>query len=206
MKKLLALLLCLVMVLSFVGCDKDKTSSDPSDNKKEEQVEKNDKETAKHKDGTSKKEKAEALKSTEFSLNPYYLTMMGRTKSEIDSILGAPTDYNTEFGLTYYGDSAGYGYNTIGYLSHEEIPDNYTAIAAYISMSVLFDNCPEVITEADLKTIFPDGQMVFNEMDEIYEFSADYKGIHLAFSFMPDLTNTMRAFVKVSDTFTPISE
>lgn len=203
MKKLLAILLCLSMALAFAGCGKDEPVAGTPDGGP---VQKEDNRTQKHKDGIGKQEKEAALKSTEFSLNPYYLTMMGRTKSEIDSILGAPTDYNTEFGLTYYGDTVGYGYNTIGYLSHEDIPDDYTAIAAYIGMSVLFDNCPEVITEADLKTIFPDGQMVFNEMDEIYEFSADYKGIHLAFSFMPDLTNTMKAFVKVSDTFTPISE
>lgn len=198
MKKLLALLLCLIMVFSLAGCgDKETNGTDTTPTTGE---------TGKGDEGGDKGKPdtpPEPEIPTDFAVNPYYLSMMGKTKGEIDSLLGAPTDYNSEFGLTYYSDAVGYGYNSLGYLSHDEIPDSYKATAAYIQMDKLFYNCPDTITQADLEKVFPEGKSVYNEMDGIHEFSADYEGIHL--SFETKLSKNMKAFVKVPDTFTPIS-
>lgn len=141
--------------------------------------------------------------SSEISFNEYYLTLIGKTKKEIDGILGYPIDYYSDFGVVVYSDSDYMiGYNTLGTATTPEaVPSGNRANVAYMRISRLFNNCPDSITVSQLKTIFPNAKEEYNEMDGYKVLSVNYNGLNIDFEYETTISASDRAFIKADTGF-----
>lgn len=140
---------------------------------------------------------------SEISFNEYYLTLIGKTKKEIDGILGYPIDYYTDFGVVVYSDGDYMiGYNTLGTATTSEaVPSGNKANVAYIRINKLFNNCPDSITVSQLKAIFPDAKEEYNEMDGYNVLSVNYNGLNIGFEYETTISESDRAFIKADAGF-----
>lgn len=137
--------------------------------------------------------------NTDFALNTQYLSMIGKTKAEIDAILG-DGDYSMEFGMTDYGNGVSYSWNSIG--TYPE--DSSVAITAIINLDNLFFNCPENVTEEHIKSVFNGTAWTYDEMDDQNVLLANYCGKSIM--FFPDygLTPEKNAFLNIFNPYTGI--
>jgi len=137
--------------------------------------------------------------SGDFALNPKYLSLIGKTKSEIDAMLGEGS-YSMEFGMTDYDNSVSYSWNSIGTYPEEDS----VAITAVISLDKLFFNCPETVTEEHLKRVFNGTRWGYSEMDDENILSANYCGKSIM--FFPDLglTPDSNAFLNIFNPYLPV--
>ena len=113
--------------------------------------------------------------SSDFGLNTQYLSYLGKTKTEVDSIFGKH-GYSAEHGLSSFGDIM-FGWNSLG----EEPTASSPAVSLYIPLENLFYNCPETLSLDRIKSLFTSSMESYNEMDEERVFLVNYCGKVLAF-------------------------
>lgn len=130
--------------------------------------------------------------SSEFGLNTQYLSLLGKTKAEIDKMLGSST-YSWEWGMSTYSSNVMIGWNSLG----EEPADNSSAVSMYIPLGKLFFNCPSTLSKSQIISLFSSSREEYNEMDGESVLSVNYCGKVLA--FYPDygLSSNSSAFINV---------
>ena len=130
--------------------------------------------------------------SSEFGLNTQYLSLLGKTKAEIDKMMGAST-YSWEWGMSTYSGNVMIGWNSLG----EEPADNSSAVSMYIPLGKLFFNCPSTVSKSQIKGLFTSSREEYNEMDGENVLTVNYCGKVLA--FYPDygLSSSSSAFINV---------
>lgn len=130
--------------------------------------------------------------SSSFGLNTQYLSFIGKTKAEIDNLLGN-SKYSWEWGMSTYSGNVMIGWNSLG----EEPTDNSNAVSMYIPLDKLFFNCPSTVSKDQIKDLFSSSKEEYNEMDGESVLMVNYCGKVLA--FYPDygLTSSSSAFINI---------
>ena len=126
---------------------------------------------------------AEPFKAAELSLNPFFLSLVGRTKAEIDTLLGGASGYYKDLGMVIYGENrVMYGFNTLGSaFKAEDVPAENRADTAHILVKDVINNCPSSVTFNDIKKVFPNATSSYSEMDECTVITAKYNGVDVSF-------------------------
>ncbi len=113
--------------------------------------------------------------SSEFALSPEVFTYIGMKKEQLDKILGEPTPkmmYNT----VHVGDTYPCGIEvTYSSLAQEKI-----VLSAKIPLSMMFYNCPEILTQEMLEKVFFE-----YETGAGYNMEANYCGGKIIIKLFP---------------------
>lgn len=98
-----------------------------------------------------------------FGLNTKYLSLIGKTKAEVDAILGSGPATNNAMGTIKYDVGVMVGW-TSSYGSKDIVPDHEIATIVYVPLDMLFFNCPEEVPMELIKSQFnfcSDNSMTF---------------------------------------------
>ncbi len=128
--------------------------------------------------------------SSSFGLNTKYLSFFGKTKAEVDRILGNGS-YSYEWGMTTYSNDLMVGWNSIGV----DPSDDNCAMSMYIPLRELFFACPATLTKDQIISQFNTWEDGYSEMDDESVLLVNYCGNTLM--FFPDygLTGDSYAFI-----------
>ncbi len=130
--------------------------------------------------------------SSAFGLNTQYLSYIGKTKAEIDKILGSGK-YSWEWGMSTYSGNVMIGWNSLG----GEPTESSNAVSMYIPLEKLFFNCPQTLSKDQIKGLFSSSNEGYNEMDGETVLTVNYCGKVLA--FYPDygLSSSSTSFINI---------
>ena len=126
--------------------------------------------------------------SEQFGLNPQYLSYIGKTKAEIDELLGNG-QYLYNLNMTAYDNVR------IGWDNGSTPTSESRAVSMSVSFEKLFFNCPEELTADEIKSLFVFYKEKYNESRGENVLSVDYCGRVLEFYPDSGFSKGSRAFI-----------
>ncbi len=91
--------------------------------------------------------------SSNFGLNTKYLSLIGKTKAEVDSILGSGPATSNSMGTIKYDIGVMVGWSG-SWSSTTPVPDHEIATIVYVPLEKLFFNCPQEVPVDMIKAQF----------------------------------------------------
>lgn len=112
--------------------------------------------------------------SSVFGVNPQYFSLLGKSKGEIDKILGESIKYDSAMARSMYENGICIGWSTV-YSKAENIPDTEHPKVMYIPINRIFYNCPDTINIDTIRSQFNSWR------GNDYSFMVNYCGKALMF-------------------------
>ena len=181
MKRFLSLLIVLVIALSLVGCGEEIPTG------------------ANAHTGKSTEKPPESSVDNELlegglTVNPQYLDLFGKTKGEVDALFGEG-EFWQEWALMVYDNGIQVSYGT--YNLDNDLDDSDEVYCVYLPLKFLFDDCPETVTEDNIRNTFKNVEGDYSLSDETDILIATYK--EKSFVFYPEYGMNPDACVYISE-------
>lgn len=135
--------------------------------------------------------------STAFGLNTKYLSLIGKTKGEIDKMLGNST-YWADLSTSCYQDNISYDgimveWNYFGM----EVPESAVATGLTLPFNELFFNCPENLTAEQIKAQFNSSYEGLDIDTALRTLYTNYCGKTIKFNIQHILTQSSNASLRI---------
>lgn len=130
-------------------------------------------------------------------VNSEIFDLFSMNKGQIDAMYGKG-EFFPNFGMTYYPNNVGVSY---GSLFEETFTDSSSVYSIDVPLKMLFADCPNPVTEDDIRKTFAKVTSSYSDMDETTVLSIEYKGTSILLYPEWGLSPDTGTFIKKTEDF-----